>query len=79
MPLILFDDDPDFRFGFAWGEEMIKRGVYVHPWHNMFLCAAMMEEDIHIALDAADGAFEAIKARSSDIAPHPIILEMLHQ
>ncbi|MEM9572958.1 MAG: aminotransferase class III-fold pyridoxal phosphate-dependent enzyme [Pseudomonadota bacterium] len=78
MPLILFEDDPDFRFGFAWGEEMIERGVYVHPWHNMFLCAAMTESDIELALKAADGAFAAIAAKSAEIGPHPIIREMLH-
>ena len=51
MPLILFDDDPDLRIGFCWSSEMLKRGIYVHPWHNMFLCAAMTEADIDGALD----------------------------
>ena len=40
MPLFLFDDDPDLRKGFCWSSAMLERGVYVHPWHNMFLCAA---------------------------------------
>ena len=40
---------------------MLARGVYVHPWHNMFLCAAMTEADIAHTLDAADGAFAALK------------------
>ncbi|HEY2481061.1 MAG TPA: aminotransferase class III-fold pyridoxal phosphate-dependent enzyme, partial [Caulobacteraceae bacterium] len=39
MPLFLFDDDQDQRKGYCWASEMLKRGVYVHPWHNMFLCA----------------------------------------
>ncbi len=64
MPLFLFDDDPDLRKGFCWSSEMLKRGVYVHPWHNMFLCAAMTEQDIDQALDAAEGAFAALKAKS---------------
>jgi glutamate-1-semialdehyde 2,1-aminomutase len=57
MPLFLFDDDPELKLGFAWSSAMLARGVYVHPWHNMFLCAAMIEDDIDAALDAADGAF----------------------
>jgi glutamate-1-semialdehyde 2,1-aminomutase len=62
MPLFLFDDDPKLERGFAWSSAMLARGVYVHPWHNMFLCAAMTEADIDAALDAADGAFGALKS-----------------
>ena len=46
MPQVLFDGDPDFRTGFAFAEAMLERGVYEHPWHNMFLCAAMTEADM---------------------------------
>ncbi|MEJ0065769.1 MAG: aminotransferase class III-fold pyridoxal phosphate-dependent enzyme [Caulobacteraceae bacterium] len=63
MPLFLFNEDPDMRMGFCWSTEMLKRGVYVHPWHNMFLCAAMTEQDIDGALDAAEAAFAALKAQ----------------
>src|SRR5450432_2872281 len=69
MPLFLFDDDPDLRQGFCFGSEMLRRGVYVHPWHNMFLCAAMTEADIDEALDAADGAFGALKSQAGTLAP----------
>ena len=34
------------QLGFAFAEAMLERGLYVHPWHNMFLCAAMTEADI---------------------------------
>ncbi len=64
MPLFLFEDDPDLRQGFFWSSEMLRRGIYVHPWHNMFLCAAMTEADMDLALEAADGAFAALKAKS---------------
>src|SRR5690242_1885257 len=50
MPMVLFDDDADFRIGYAWCSEMVRRGVYVHPWHNMFLCAAMTDADIEGAI-----------------------------
>ena len=69
MPLFLFDDDPDLRKGFCFSSEMLSRGVYVHPWHNMFLCAAMTEADIDGALDAAEGAFGALKRQVRELAP----------
>jgi glutamate-1-semialdehyde 2,1-aminomutase len=69
MPLFLFDEDADLRLGFFWSSEMLKRGVYVHPWHNMFLSAAMTEADIDVALNAADGAFSAMKTKRATIKP----------
>src|SRR3954468_9567083 len=69
MPLFLFDDDPDLRKGFCFASEMLGRGVYVHPWHNMFLCAAMTPADIDGALDAAEAAFGALKRQVRDLAP----------
>ena len=69
MPLFLFDEDPDLRFGFFWSSEMLKRGVYVHPWHNMFLSGAMTDLDIDAALDAATGAFSVLKAKRATIKP----------
>jgi len=69
LPLFLFDDDPDLRKGFCWSSEMLARGVYVHPWHNMFLCAAMTETDIAQTLDAAEGAFAALKRQAPGLAP----------
>jgi len=69
MPLFLFDDDPDLRKGFCFASEMLARGVYVHPWHNMFLCAAMTKADIAQALDAAEGAFAALKRQAPELAP----------
>lgn len=69
MPLFLFDDDPDLRKGFCFASEMLARGVYVHPWHNMFLCAAMTEADIDQALEAAEGAFAALKKQAPALPP----------
>ncbi|THD53225.1 MAG: glutamate-1-semialdehyde 2,1-aminomutase, partial [Phenylobacterium sp.] len=71
MPLFLFDDDPDLRKGFCFSSAMLERGVYVHPWHNMFLCAAMTKADIEAALDAADGAFGELKRQSASLQPVP--------
>ena len=69
MPLFLFDEDPDMRKGFCWSTEMLKRGVYVHPWHNMFLCAAMTSADIALALDAAETSFKVLKDRLPALEP----------
>lgn len=69
MPLFLFDEDPDLRKGFYFASEMLARGVYVHPWHNMFLCAAMTESDIDQALVAAEEAFAALKKQADALAP----------
>ncbi|WGM38042.1 aminotransferase class III-fold pyridoxal phosphate-dependent enzyme [Caulobacter sp. NIBR1757] len=69
MPLFLFDDDPDLRLGFAWSSAMLARGVYVHPWHNMFLCAAMTQADIDAALNAAEAAFADLKRDAGSLGP----------
>jgi glutamate-1-semialdehyde 2,1-aminomutase len=71
MPLYLFDDDPDLRMGFCWVSAMLERGVYMHPWHNMFLCAAMTQADIDNALDAAERAFAVLKRDAADLGPVP--------
>jgi glutamate-1-semialdehyde 2,1-aminomutase len=69
MPLFLFDEDPDLRKGFFFGSRMLARGIYVHPWHNMFLNAAMTPADIDQELDAADGAFGDLEALAAPLAP----------
>ncbi len=48
---------------------MLARGVYVHPWHNMFFCAAMTEADIAFALDAAEESFAALKKQVPELGP----------
>ena len=78
MPLILFDEDPDFRVGYGWSAEMVKRGIYVHPWHNMFLCDAMTDADIDRALQAADDSFKALKAAKPTLVPHKQLAAMLN-
>jgi glutamate-1-semialdehyde 2,1-aminomutase len=72
LPQILFDADPDFRFGYGWCSEMLKRGVYTHPWHNMFLSVAMTDTDITFALDAAEESFKTLKANAATLEPAPM-------
>lgn len=77
MPQILFEGDADFRVGFGWGERMVKRGFYLHPWHNMFLCAAMTTADIDATIEAADAAFGELRLDMAELRPHAALLEVL--
>ena len=60
MPQVLFDDDPDFEKGSLFTQQALRNGVYLHPWHNMFLSAAHTEDDIDAALQGTDKAFNAV-------------------
>ena len=62
MPTVLFDDDADFTKGSTFCAAALANGVYFHPKHNMFLCAAHTEADIAQALDAAELGFAAVAA-----------------
>jgi glutamate-1-semialdehyde 2,1-aminomutase len=63
MPLVLFDDDPAFAKGMLFCAEALRHGVYLHPKHNMFLCAAHTEADIVQALRATEAGLQAVRAR----------------
>ena len=60
MPTLLFDDDPEWKKGFAFCAEALRHGAYLHPKHNMFLSCAHAEPDIDQVLDAADAAFRHV-------------------
>jgi glutamate-1-semialdehyde aminotransferase len=63
MPLILFEDDPEVIKGKFFCVEALKRGVYLHPVHTMFLSCAHTDAEIDRALEATDGAFAAVAAK----------------
>jgi glutamate-1-semialdehyde 2,1-aminomutase len=67
MPQILFADDRDLRLGCAWVAAVLRRGVYLHPFHNMFLNAAMTEADLALTLDATEQAFRELQTRRSTL------------
>jgi glutamate-1-semialdehyde 2,1-aminomutase len=77
MPQILFEDDPDFRRGFCWTAEAVERGVLLHPWHNMFVSAALTEADVRATLERTDDAFAALARRLDEIRPHPLVPAVL--
>ena len=57
MPLIQFEDDRDRARASAFCTNALRHGVYLHPWHNMFLSVAHTEDDIAQALEGTDKAF----------------------
>lgn len=61
MPLFLFDDDADFAKGRAFCAAALEHGAYLHPRHNMFLCAAHTEDDIAEVLRAAEAGLAAVR------------------
>ena len=60
MPMVLFEDDPDFEKGFQFCQAALEEGVYLHPWHNWFLSLAHTRETIEKALEATNHAFEKL-------------------
>jgi glutamate-1-semialdehyde 2,1-aminomutase len=60
MPMIMFDDDPDLLLGNRFVQQVLRRGVYMHPWHNMFLSAAHQAADIDRVLEATDAALKQV-------------------
>ena len=60
MPTLLFEDDADCSKGSRFCLEALKRGVFLHPMHNMFLSTAHTEADIDAALAATKDAFAAL-------------------
>jgi glutamate-1-semialdehyde 2,1-aminomutase len=69
MPQIFFEDDPDFRLKYCWTEEALIRGVYLHPYHNMFISAALTEGDVQETLELTEDAFQAVKKRRPTLGP----------
>ncbi len=65
MPLIMFDQadgNRDMAIGGAFADAMLRRGVYFHPFHNMFINAAMTQADIAFTIAAAQATAEEITA-----------------
>jgi glutamate-1-semialdehyde 2,1-aminomutase len=60
LPLLMFADDPGKRKAFAFTDAAVRRGVLLHPWHNMFLSSAHTDEVIDEALERTQAAFEEV-------------------
>ncbi len=73
MPMFLFDDDPKLAKGMFWCGQMADRGVYMHPFHNMFISNALTDQDIQITLAAADESFKALASAGSELVGSRLI------
>lgn len=62
MPIVLFNDDAEFKRADAFCAASLAAGAYYHPKHNMFLSTAHTDKDIDQALEAADAGFAAAAA-----------------
>ncbi|WP_342640640.1 aminotransferase class III-fold pyridoxal phosphate-dependent enzyme [Rhodoligotrophos ferricapiens] len=60
MPMVLFDNDPDFAKAQTFCAAALRAGAYFHPKHNMFLSAAHQPRDIEVVLAAADAGMAAV-------------------
>ncbi|MRX51793.1 aminotransferase class III-fold pyridoxal phosphate-dependent enzyme [Paracoccus sp. S-4012] len=60
MPLVQFADDPEAKLGERFCQEALRRGVYLHHKHNMFICCAHTDAVIDDALAATDDAMKAL-------------------
>ncbi|PHK95513.1 glutamate-1-semialdehyde 2,1-aminomutase [Pseudoroseomonas rhizosphaerae] len=63
MPLMIFDDDPEWAKGDLFCATALRHGAYFHPRHNMFLSCAHGEAEIDRALEAAEAGFRAVAGR----------------
>ena len=57
--------------------ELVQRGVYLHPWHNNFICAALTEGDVEKTLAVAHEAFAEVRKREGTLEPHARVAAML--
>ncbi|WP_158969499.1 aminotransferase class III-fold pyridoxal phosphate-dependent enzyme [Chachezhania sediminis] len=73
MPIVLFEDDPDFKIGYGFCRAAMKRGVYMSPYHNMFMNAAMTDADLEETLEATGAAFEEIKKNRASLKPSAVL------
>lgn len=76
MPMVLFEDDPDYRIGYAFCRQAMMRGVYFSPYHNMFINAAMTDADIADTLEATGAAFEDIKRNRATLQPSAALMAL---
>lgn len=63
MPFMTFADDAGFEKNRFFCGEAARRGIFFHPHHNWFVCAALEESDIRQTLDVADACFRLTRER----------------
>lgn len=62
MPHLSFPGDQQLAKVMAFTDAAVRRGVLLHPWHNMFLSTAHTDEVVDEALTRIEGAFAELDA-----------------
>lgn len=57
MPFMRFEGDADLSLNRFFCGEAAKRGIFLHPHHNWFICAAHTKEDIERTLEVTRQCF----------------------
>jgi glutamate-1-semialdehyde 2,1-aminomutase len=66
LPFMTFlADEGSFARSRLFAAACVARGVYLHPYHNWFVCAALGDPDVERILDVTDAAFAEV-ARSPE-------------
>lgn len=63
IPLVQFAGDSKAELGERFCQETLRRGVYLHHKHNMFLSCAHTDDVVDTALNATEDAMKAISTR----------------
>ena len=63
MPYMTFANDPLFETNRFFCGQAARRGIFFHPHHNWFVCAAMQESDIRQTIDVASACFKLTKEK----------------
>ena len=63
MPYMVFEEDPTFEKNRFFCGEAAKLGVFFHPHHNWFVCAALTDADLQETLDVAGTCFRATREK----------------
>ena len=57
MPYLTFAGDPTFEKSRFFCGEAARRGIFLHPHHNWFICAALTEADLQETLEVSEACF----------------------
>ncbi|MBN1532261.1 MAG: aminotransferase class III-fold pyridoxal phosphate-dependent enzyme [Spirochaetes bacterium] len=63
MPYMTFADDPNLGTNRFFCGEASRRGIFFHPHHNWFVCAAMTEKDIDKTLEISAECFKITREK----------------
>ena len=61
MPFMRFDGDADYSVNRFFCGEAAKRGIFLHPHHNWFVCLGHTQADIDRTLEVARECFRLVR------------------